>query len=128
MGIAQIAENLMKHHIELAGNHSKHTKYKTLLKALRELVIPTDGSVLPDGPYSTKWLTEQIGVGRDELTQFIKDGFLVAYKLNGNQKTLVTKENLYKFIEWIQENYADDGVGLKTEDPKRRDNRGKAQT
>ena len=126
MGIAQIAENLMKHHIELAGKHSKHTKYKTLLKALRELVIPTDGSVLPDGPYSTKFITQQIGVSRDALTGFIKDGFLVAYKLNGNQKTMVTKENLYKFVDWLQENYPDDGVDLESEDPRRRDNRGKA--
>ena len=126
MGVAQIAENLMKHHIELAGNHSKHTKYKTLLKALRELVIPTDGSVLPDGPYSTKFITQQIGVSRDALTGFIKDGFLVAYKLNGNQKTMVTKENLYKFVDWLQENYPDDGVDLESEDPRRRDNRGKA--
>ena len=126
MGIAQISENLMNYHLELAGTQAKHTKYKTLLKALRELVIPTDGSVLPDGPYSTKFITQQIGVSRDALTGFIKDGFLVAYKLNGNQKTMVTKENLYKFVDWLQENYPDDGVDLKSEDPRRRDNRGKA--
>lgn len=77
--------------------------------------------ILPDGPYPLGYVAEVTSVGFKRLQQFIKEGILIAYKFNANQTTMVTKEDLYDFVEYLQKHYPDDGMGLKTNSKARAD-------